>query len=125
MRVVARLSGATGIAVASLCFAGLATSAEEPWGCLRAVTGHGGKIIVPCAPGDPAALSSSAQVGAAMAYLGISPGSIRFNGCANSEFSTREDPLHPGSYLITYPSSERRLLAPITHELDEKNRISS
>jgi hypothetical protein len=88
-----------------------------PWGCLRAVVDGNGRPVVPCAPGDPLALSDSAQVGTAMAYLGIPTGSVRFNGCEGGIFAAGEDPLRPGSHLVTYPAGERRFLAPVTHEL--------
>lgn len=118
MRIVARVSRAIAIGITTvMCCVVQATTTEEPWGCLRAVSGSDNKNIVPCAPGDPLAISRSAQVSAAMAYLGIRPDMVRFNGCEKTHFATGMDPLHDGGYLVTYPANEKRFLAPITHEL--------
>lgn len=102
--------------MAALCCAAQ-TAPDSRWGCLRSVVDGNGRPVAPCAPGDPLALSDSAQIGAAMAYLGIPRSSVRFDGCETGFYGAGEDPLRPGGYLVTYPAGETRFLAPVTHEL--------
>lgn len=122
MRTVLRASFAIGLPIALCCASAVVAGGQEPdppWNCLHALSvGRDGKPVVPCDPGDPFALSASPAVGAVMAYLGIPPGSVRFNGCKGAIFAAGTDPLHAGGYLVTYPlDAPDRILGPITHEL--------